>query len=261
MTNDDSIFDEYATYYDHALAQGLAATGEGREYFARRRIEWLRRSLDQLHFNAARTIDFGCGTGSNVPFLIELIGAISVVGIDASEKSLEIARSKFGSGQVQFLLPQEHKDDGQADLVFCNGVFHHVPFSNRMIAAEYLYRRLRPGGLFALWENNPWNPGTRYVMNRIPFDKDAVTLSPLEARRLVKAAGFEVIRTDFLFIFPRFLHWLRWSEPCFSRLPIGGQFELLCRKPSPQGGDNAIRHGVRDLQSPMLQVQEAEKEG
>ena len=120
--------------------------------------------------------------------------------------------------------------------LFCNGVFHHLPLANRIIATEYLYRCLRPGGIFALWENNPWNPGTRYVMNRIPFDRDAVTLNPLKARHLVKMAGFEVIRTDFLFIFPRLLRWLRWSEPCVSRLPIGGQFELLCRKPSPHCG-------------------------
>ena len=39
---------------------------------------------------------------------------------------------------------------------------------------------LRPGGLFAFWENNPWNPGTRLVMSRIPFDRDAITLSALE---------------------------------------------------------------------------------
>jgi hypothetical protein len=26
---------------------------------------------------------------------------------------------------------------------------------------------MRPGGVVALWENNPWNPATRYVMGRI----------------------------------------------------------------------------------------------
>jgi hypothetical protein len=25
-------------------------------------------------------------------------------------------------------------------------------------AVDYVYRSLRPGGLFAFWENNPWNP-------------------------------------------------------------------------------------------------------
>ena len=55
-TNDASGFDEYATSYDCALAQGLAATGEDRNYFARRRVEWLRRCLDRMQFAAGRTI-------------------------------------------------------------------------------------------------------------------------------------------------------------------------------------------------------------
>jgi hypothetical protein len=83
--------------------------------------------------------------------------------------------------------------------------------------------------LFALWENNPWNPGTRFAMRRISFDKDAVTLSPPQARRLVQTAEFQILRTDFLFIFPRLLRWLRPLESLLSRLPFGGQYEILCR--------------------------------
>ena len=94
-----------------------------------------------------------------------------------------------------------------------------------------VFRRLRPGGLFALWENNPWNPGTRYVMSRIPFDRDAVPLAPPEARRLVRACGFEVLRTDFLFLFPRALRLMRPLEARLSRLPLGAQYQVLCRRP------------------------------
>jgi hypothetical protein len=53
-------------------------------------------------------------------------------------------------------------------------------------------RSLRPGGLFAPWENNPWNPNTRYVMSRIPFDRDATTLSPPKAVGLLRQNGFQV---------------------------------------------------------------------
>ncbi|MGB8413433.1 MAG: methyltransferase [Candidatus Binatus sp.] len=229
-TKDASDFDEYAGSYDRDLALGLAATGEDRNYFARRRVEWLRRCLDRMQFAAGRTIEFGCGTGSNVPFLIELAGATSVVGIDTSGRSLEVARSTFGSLKAQFYASGDYEAQGSADLVFCNGVFHHIPPPDRAATVEYLYRCLRPGGLLALWENNPWNPGTRYVMSRIPFDRDAITLSPPESRRLVRAAGFEVLRTDCLFIFPHFLRWLRALEPHLSALPIGGQYELLCRR-------------------------------
>jgi SAM-dependent methyltransferase len=230
-SNDAPNFDQYAASYDHALALGLAATGEDRNYFARRRVEWLRRCLDQTQFAAGLTIEFGCGTGLNVPFLIEVAGATSVVGIDASGASLEVARKKFESANVKFHGPGDYEALRKADLVFCNGVFHHIPPPARASAIEYLYRCLRPGGLLALWENNPWNPGTRYVMSRIPFDRDAITLSPPESRRLVRAAGFEVLRLDCLFIFPHFLRWLRRLEPHLSPLPIGGQYELLCRKP------------------------------
>lgn len=231
-SKDASNFDAYADSYDRDLALGLAATGEDRDHFARRRIEWLRRCLDSMQFVPESAIEFGCGTGSNVPFLLELAGATSVVGIDNSERSLEVARNTFGSPKAQFHGLREYDAWGNADLVFCNGVFHHIPPSDRATAVEYIYRCLRPGGLFALWENNPWNPGTRYVMSRIPFDRDAITLSPPQSRRLVRAAGFDVLRTDCLFIFPHFLRWLRTLEPHLSSLPIGGQYELLCRKPS-----------------------------
>ena len=58
----------------------------------------------------------------------------------------------------------------QIDLVFCNGVFHHILPQGRGAVLDYVKSCLKPGGLFALWENNPWNPGTRYVMNRVSFD-------------------------------------------------------------------------------------------
>ena len=230
-SNDTSNFDEYATSYDRALARGLAATGEDRNYFARQRVQWLRRCLDRMQFAAGRTIEFGCGTGSNVPFLIELAGATSVVGIDTSSRSLEVARNKFGSAKAKFYGSGEYEARREADLIFCNGVFHHIPPRDRAASVDYLYRCLRPGGLLALWENNPWNPGTRYVMSRVVFDRDAITLAPPETQRLVEQAGFQVLRKDFLFIFPRFLRWLRVCEASLSRLPLGGQYQVLCRKP------------------------------
>ena len=115
--------------------------------------------------------------------------------------------------------------------MFCNGVFHHISPPARAPVIDYILRSLRPGGYFALWENNPWNPGTRYVMSRIPFDRDAITLSAPEARGLLQVGGFDILRTDFLFIFPRILHWCRGIEPLCSRLPFGAQYQVLCRKP------------------------------
>ena len=113
---------------------------------------------------------------------------------------------------AQFLLFDDYQPNERIDLVFCNGVFHHIPPDQRAAVVDYIYRTVRPGGMFALWENNPWNPGTRYVMSRISFDRDAITLTAPETRRLLISGGFEILRTDFLFIFPRLLSWFRRAD-------------------------------------------------
>ena len=110
-------------------------------------------------------------------------------------------------------------------------MFHHIPLDQRQDCLKYVFNSLRPGGLFALWENNPWNPGTRYVMSKIPFDRDAITLPPTESRRRVQSAGFESLMTRFLFFFPKSLAFLRWMEPMLARIPLGGQYLVLCRRP------------------------------
>ena len=228
-------FDEYAGDYDAALTHGLSVSGEDKNYFAEGRIGWLAKCLRESKVHPRSVMDFGCGTGSAVPHLFNLLGVQSIVGIDASAKSLEVAKRSFASEHTQFVLLGQCYPNEQVDLVFCNGVFHHLPLDERSSTVDYVYRTLRPGGMFALWENNPWNPGARYVMSRIPFDRDAIMITPRETRRLLEAGHFEILRTDFLFIFPRLLKLLRVVEPLVSRLPLGAQYQVLARKPYGAG--------------------------
>ncbi|MSU20094.1 MAG: class I SAM-dependent methyltransferase [Pedosphaera sp.] len=223
-------FDEYAAAYDEALAQGLSVSGEDKSFFAKGRIAWLTDSLREIAVQPASVLDFGCGTGSATPFLFDLMKISSLVGVDISARSLEEARRVHGSTRSTFFLFNQYEPTQATDLAFCNGVFHHIPLKERAGAVDYVYRSLRPGGLFAFWENNPWNPGTRYVMSRIPFDRDAITLTPPESRALLRKGGFEVLRTDFIFIFPKMLSWFRGLEPLVARWPFGAQYQVLCRK-------------------------------
>ncbi len=228
---DEAEFDRYAEDYDAALAQGLSVSGEDKNFFARGRIAFLAACLARLPYEAPRAVlDFGCGTGSATPFLLDLLRAESVLGVDVSAASLSVARRDFGDARARFLPPGEAPPSADRDLAHCNGVFHHIPPAERPAAVRYVAESLRPGGLFAFWENNPWNPGTRYVMDRCPFDGDAVTLTPPEAQALLQSGGLEIVRTDFLFLFPRLLRALRPVEPWVSRLPLGAQYQVLCRK-------------------------------
>jgi SAM-dependent methyltransferase len=221
-------FDEFAGEYDEALHRGVSISGENKDYFARGRVEWLRRCLPDVHPDSI--LDYGCGTGGSAPLLREVFGARAVLGIDTSAAAIAAAQ-RDAAGGTRFARIDEFRPGADFDLAYCNGVFHHVPPAERMAAVRCVHDALKPGGWFAMWENNPWNPGTRIVMSRIPFDRDAVTLSALEARRMLRDGGFDVLQLRFLFIFPKMLGALRPLEAPLSRLPLGAQYQVLCRKP------------------------------
>ena len=226
-------FDEYSSDYDTALNKGLRVSGEDKNYFAKGRVDWLKKCLAQLNINPLQIMDYGCGTGTSVPFLLGLSETPSLVGLDDSIKSLEVAQNSTGersNERSKFFHLDEYKPKGDIDLAFCNGVFHHIPPNKRPQAVDFIFRSLKPRGVFSLWENNPWNPGTRYVMSRIPFDRDAIPLSFLETKRLLKNHGFEILRVDFLFIMPNILRIFRGIEPFLRRAPLGAQYQVLARK-------------------------------
>jgi SAM-dependent methyltransferase len=225
-------FDEFAGDYDAALSQGLAVTGEDKMYFARGRVDWTRRILDKLDEHPQTILDFGCGTGTSVPLFLQWPQVKQVVGVDVSPRSLDVAIATHASPRTQFHLMKDYEPDGSIDLVFCNGVFHHIPPRERQDALSFISRCLKPNGLFALWENNPWNPGTRWVMSRIPFDRDAIPLSPRYSRRMLRDAKFQILRRDFRFYFPRLLKFLRPLEILGLKIPLASQYLYLARRMS-----------------------------
>jgi len=68
-------------------------------------------------------------------------------------------------------------------------------------------------------------------MARCVFDQDAIKLTPIEAKRILRSEGYTLLRTDFLFIFPRSLKVLRPVEKLVYRMPLGAQYQILCQKP------------------------------
>jgi SAM-dependent methyltransferase len=224
-------FDAIAAQYDDVLNRGLSITGETKEYFARGRVRWLEWRLAALGQRPRRILDFGCGTGTSVPLLRQAFDPERIVGTDISRASLHHARVRYADDVATFTEVGELPPTERFDLVFTNGVLHHIPPEQRPETWAAIARWLAPGGLLALWENNPLNPGTRWVMSRVPFDREAIPLLPGECRRSARGVGLEVITIDHLFFFPAALRWLRPLERYLRRIPLGGQYLLLCRNP------------------------------
>jgi SAM-dependent methyltransferase len=223
-------FDQFADNYQASLGPGIVWSGESTEYFARARIAWMGQHLAACGFRPRVVMDFGCGTGTATPFLFEVLGAETVIGVDNSTKSLEVAQRAHGSRRARFVLFNELAPREDVDAIYCNGVFHHIPPRERAGAIRLLYGCLRPGGYIGLWENNPWNPITHVLMALGPVDRNAIKLSPRETQLLLRKHGFDVLKTDFLFIFPKRLRWLRSKEHLLARWPLGIQYEVFCRK-------------------------------
>lgn len=76
------------------------------------------------------------------------------MGVDTATQAIKYAREHHGTSQVRFETIDKLRTEGSFDLAYCNGVFHHIPPTQRQAAGALLYRALAPGGRFALFENN-----------------------------------------------------------------------------------------------------------
>ena len=75
-------FDEFAGNYDKALNEGLKFTGEGRDYFAAGRVDWLTKRLSAKAARVSTCLDFGCGTGGGCEPLVSGLKINAYLGYD-----------------------------------------------------------------------------------------------------------------------------------------------------------------------------------
>lgn len=235
MGGAEDLFDREEEY-DAMLDRGLRLTGEAKDYFVQGRLGLLRDVLPK-GFSPRRILDFGCGTGGTTAALAAEFTDARVTGVDTAMRAIAHAQKGHGGGRVEFYTVGDLVAEAEYDLCYVNGVLHHIPPDRRPDALSYIHAALVPGGLFSMFENNPWNPGTRLVMSRIPFDRDAQTLSPPAAGRLLRRNGFVQEGSGrHLFFFPASLRALRGLEPYMRWLPFGGQYLILARRTGASPG-------------------------
>jgi 2-polyprenyl-3-methyl-5-hydroxy-6-metoxy-1,4-benzoquinol methylase len=104
-----------------------------------------------------RILDLGCGFGEHC---IEFVrrGAERVVGIDISEKMLEVAKAENSDPKIEYInLPMEDLDriDEKFDLVISSLAFHYVEDFSGVV--KRIHEMLNPGGLFVFSQEHPLN--------------------------------------------------------------------------------------------------------
>src|SRR5262245_55327191 len=177
-----AAFDSHADDYEAQLMCGLNVSGEPKEFFAQGRIGFLRRWWQRKRpSRAALYHRVRVRHRRDVTALLaKVFPAAQVEAFDPSPRCVERASARYASDRVRFELLRafEARVPKPADLVHLNGVVHHVLPAGRPDLFRAVAASVAPGGVVALFENNPLNPGTHIVMARIAFDRDAVKVPP-----------------------------------------------------------------------------------
>jgi SAM-dependent methyltransferase len=242
-------FDEYADGYDAGMGNPLKRlVGSSPADFLRVKVRWLAADLRRWR-RPASLLDYGCGPGDLLAELADAGVADRLAGCDVSGKMLDLARRKWGlRWPVEFFAPTSAEVSARAggyDAVVVSAVLHHVMPSDRPEVYRNLLRLLKPSGRLYVFEHNPLNPVTVWVVRNTPIDRNAVLASAREVRRGLRDAGFGGLATRYLMFFPPRLTWLSGIEAGLRWLPFGGQYVVRAEPPDVAPVINA-RHEAED---------------
>jgi 2-polyprenyl-3-methyl-5-hydroxy-6-metoxy-1,4-benzoquinol methylase len=219
-------FDRFAGDYRQVLDRSVAVSGEDSGYFADYKARYLRRLLG-ANFDG-RTLDFGCGIGLLSGFLKKHLPAIQLDGYDVSQDSIrKVVGALTSQGTFTWDSSQLARD---YRLIVIANVLHHIPTAERNAVIQELASRLDRGGMLAIFEHNPVNPVTRWVVERCPFDDDAILLPVKETLEYITQAKLTPKRRDYIVFLPHFLAWMRPLESSLSWLPLGAQYVAVGEK-------------------------------
>lgn len=219
-------FDQFAEDYERILDRTVAVSGEDSAYFAEYKARYLGRLLGASF--SGKALEFGCGVGRLSGFIKKFLPTIQLDGFDVSGDSIRRIDSSLSSQGV-FTCDSANLARDYGLIVMAN-VMHHIPVEQRKGVTQSLADRMASGGTLVIFEHNPANPVTRWVVERCAFDADAKLLTPSEISSYLRAARLQLARRDFIVFMPRLLAWLRPLEPWLAELPLGAQYVMVANK-------------------------------
>lgn len=226
-------FDDVVGAYEDKINSALSFGGREHAFYIDVKREHILRLAAQ-HFADVKSIDvldLGCGLGAYHPGLEGKFRQLH--GIDVSARSIELAAERHPYVKYASFdglrLPYS---DAQFSLAFTVCVMHHVPPPQWTTFVAEMHRVLKPGGLALVFEHNPYNPATQYIVKTCDIDKDAVLLRPGKLRGLFTRAGFKDVQTRTIISVPPAGQFLAGLDSILGHLPFGAQYYLSGLKSS-----------------------------
>jgi SAM-dependent methyltransferase len=218
-------FDRIADNYTDLLDDCTSLAGESSEYFVRYKANYLIKLLGRGPW---KILDFGCGVGTLSSALRAPLHDSSIHGFDISSASIEKVEPELRASGI--FTTDLSRLDSDYSLIVISNVLHHIDPPSRPAIFRELSSRLAPGGRILVFEHNPWNPLTRWIVAHCVFDEGVQLLTPGELSRHFREAGISTLQRDYVVFFPKLLAFLRPWEGLLGWCPAGAQFAALGRK-------------------------------
>lgn len=209
--------------YREKIESTLAFAGKGLDFYTNVKADSIAQILAQLGHVSPKLLDVGCGHGFIHPKLVNL--GCEIFGVETASEVLKLAQKT--NPKVNYLaydgftLPFSHQS---FDVVMAICVMHHVAPSQWLTFLSEARRVLRPGGSIIIFEHNPLNPLTRYVVAQNEIDDDAVLLSHRKLNELLGLCGFRNIHSRFILFTPFSNSYARQVDNFLSKIPFGAQY-------------------------------------
>jgi len=217
--------------YRRTIEEQIAFAGKGHDFYTRVKADHaigvIARQLPGTQH--PDVLDIGCGHGYIHPMLAA--AGYRVTGVETADEVLELAREDNPDNTYITYIAHDGQHlpfpDETFDVVMAVGVMHHVPpdeWPNFLTEAR---RVLRPGGLVLIYEHNPLNPMTRYVVANTYIDDDAVLLRHTQLKTLLRCTGFSEVRSRFVLFTPFAASVFRRLDAALGWLPLGAQYGAI----------------------------------
>lgn len=224
-------FDQHASQYRKIHSQNVKISGADSFYFAAHKVEMLKEFEKN---NSSRILDLGCGDGAIAMFLEKEFSSVKINAIDISAESIRLAKEKKLANTVfeQYDGKKIPFENECFDIVIIASVLHHIEFKWHFEFIREVYRVLKMGGRLYVFEHNPANPVTRYIVKTCVFDNDAKLLKAAYAVELLNQSGFDKLTKKFILFFPR----MKWLKPFhilekhMRNIPYGAQYMIRAEK-------------------------------
>lgn len=221
-------FDEHAHTYRALLKSSIGFLGTNDTFFDSYKVYCIKNWVANDN-RAYDILDYGCGIGKLTGLLGKDYQRSTVYGYDISKKSLYLAKEKYAEMKnIYFIneLPKEQK----YDLIIVANVFHHINPDERINSFFKIKELLNPDGKIVVFEHNPFNPLTRYIVSTCPFDLDAKLIWLHNFIEMALRCGMEAELKRYILFFPWSPKLFRNIECLLKCVPLGAQYMLSLAK-------------------------------